>query len=355
MYLPPCPSSLRPCIGRLVLFAGAALSSISAVAQEPAPARAQCGGLFVEESGDKFVLYPDGRWQRESVQVVLDFDDAFTEAFRTQALVAAADATATWNDALCDGLSLIAPAEAAQLEAGGQVPEGQIRISVVTDALNSSSGRRLFGFTANRSLDGSYLSSRIFVDGANWSWSEDNLCSSAPDMVGVLTHELGHALGIDHSAEPTAVMRGRADAEETRWLRVLRDDDLQALAARYGCSNGATASDEIVCEDCSSCAGVCAATNAGPRCLPACLEVEQSCPGGTCALVYDVDVEPAECALACIPDADPCSVVEEEPPDTGCGMAGRSSSPSLALILAGCVLLGRRRRISCPRPDRAGA
>lgn len=340
------------------LRAGAALATLvllsvgfDARAQQAPQPEEGCGGLSVERQADKFVLYEDGAWTRSAVDVVVDFDDAFSQDFRQFALDALTRAVATWNEALCEGLRLQPPTQAVQLASGEPVPEGQIRLSVVTDALNSSSGRRLFGFTVNRAESGSYLSSRIFVDGANWSWTTGNLCSTDPDLTGVFTHELGHALGIDHSEDPTAVMRGRADVDETRWLLTLRDDDVQALATRYGCANNSGENDpsaayDFVCTDCSACDGVCAATSVGPRCLPACLEPGSACGDGTCSLVYDTDVDPPVCALACVPTSDPCAEPVEIPEDTGCGLAGRSSSPAAPLLLAAALLLVRRRSVA---------
>jgi hypothetical protein len=45
------------------------------------------------------------------------------------------------------------------------------------------------------------------------------------DLSSVLTHETGHFLGLSHSAEPTAVMRGIGYQSGTLDLRVLTDDD----------------------------------------------------------------------------------------------------------------------------------
>lgn len=320
-----------------------------APAQQMPDDRGQCGGLSVEHRRDKFVLYEDGAWTRASVDVVVDFDDAFSAEFRRFTLASAADAVETWNEALCEGLRLQSPVEAPQLAAGELVPDGQIRVSIVTEALNSSSGSRLFGFTVNRAQAGSYISSHVFVDGANWSWTSNNLCSTDPDLTGVLTHELGHALGIDHSQESAAVMRSRAEAEETRWLLTLHDDDVQALAARYGCANNNRRNDpsvsyNFVCEDCSTCDGICAVTSVGPRCLPACMEYGAACGVGTCSLAYDADTEPPVCALVCVPSRDPCS--EPVTPDPGCGLAGRSSVPGASVVILAALMLARRRSVS---------
>jgi len=49
------------------------------------------------------------------------------------------------------------------------------------------------------------------------------------DLVSVITHETGHFLGLSHSADNTAVMRGIGYQSGTTELRVLTDDDITGI------------------------------------------------------------------------------------------------------------------------------
>jgi hypothetical protein len=53
------------------------------------------------------------------------------------------------------------------------------------------------------------------------------------DLVGVLTHEMGHFLGLAHSDVPTATMRAEASASVTTELARLDPDDVAGICAIY--------------------------------------------------------------------------------------------------------------------------
>jgi hypothetical protein len=52
------------------------------------------------------------------------------------------------------------------------------------------------------------------------------------DIQGILTHEIGHVLGLDHSEFPEAVMAAKASEGELR-LRTLHRDDIEGVCAIY--------------------------------------------------------------------------------------------------------------------------
>jgi hypothetical protein len=56
------------------------------------------------------------------------------------------------------------------------------------------------------------------------------------DFLSIAVHEIGHFLGLDHSAFETAVMSARYDEGETR-QRTLTDDDIEGIGVLYPCDD----------------------------------------------------------------------------------------------------------------------
>jgi hypothetical protein len=53
------------------------------------------------------------------------------------------------------------------------------------------------------------------------------------DLQSVLTHEIGHVLGLDHSDVPGATMAARTNASASEGLRTLHADDIDAICSVY--------------------------------------------------------------------------------------------------------------------------
>lgn len=78
---------------------------------------------------------------------------------------------------------------------------------------------------------------RIRFYSSPWTWHDDPAAASIGgldrDLQAVATHELGHALGLDHTSVPGATMTAVTQQPDTP-LRSIEADDAQGLAYLYG-------------------------------------------------------------------------------------------------------------------------
>lgn len=144
----------------------------------------------------------------------------------------------------------------------------------------------------------------IHVNAVDFRWSLDGRPGTA-DARGVLTHELGHALGLGHASDPAATMfASRADT--IAW-RSLEKDDVDGVCALYPGAGAAR------CDQAGGAACPTLATCVGRRCL-APFDREETCSpclreSGACAGAGEgarcVDLSGGRvCAPACAIDAD---------------------------------------------------
>jgi hypothetical protein len=99
----------------------------------------------------------------------------------------------------------------------------------------------------------------IVVNGARFRWAAGDSCSDAFDLESTLAHEMGHALGLKHSAVEEATMFTRP-APCARERRDLAADDVEAIADLY---SRPTAGDDQAATDGASMGGCSAAGTRG--------------------------------------------------------------------------------------------
>ncbi len=81
---------------------------------------------------------------------------------------------------------------------------------------------------------GTLVEADIALNGVSYDWSVGDMgdCQRSFDLQAVLTHELGHALGLNHNEDdPATVMFPSIGACQTK--RALHDDDIEGVAFLY--------------------------------------------------------------------------------------------------------------------------
>lgn len=88
----------------------------------------------------------------------------------------------------------------------------------------------VYAITTTHSLNGDILEADISL---NSYYDYYSILSDGLDLQSILTHELGHAIGLDHSNISNATMYSIYQANSTH-MRDLHSDDLSGLEAIYG-------------------------------------------------------------------------------------------------------------------------
>jgi len=147
-------------------------------------------------------------------------------------------ATETWQNATCAGgkkpaLQIAAPARVEHAVAGFDEDGPNENVVVFVDDGWDHEAKAIA-----RTSVVFYVSSGIVLD-ADIELNSDLFAFTASgkpwraDLQSVLTHEIGHVLGLDHSDVPGATMAARTNAWASGGLRTLDADDNDAICSVY--------------------------------------------------------------------------------------------------------------------------
>lgn len=121
----------------------------------------------------------------------------------------------------------------AALAACEGAPNGN-QITVVREAEQWCFGSHTIAMTlvSANEVSGEIADADILLNAAWKVFCAGDCVASGWDLQNTLTHEIGHFIGLDHSAAPEATMFGGAAAGETS-KRSLEDDDVQGVCRSY--------------------------------------------------------------------------------------------------------------------------
>ncbi|MEO6420754.1 MAG: matrixin family metalloprotease, partial [Polyangiaceae bacterium] len=153
---------------------------------------------------------------------------------------------------------------------------------------------------------GNVVDTDIHLNGVDFKWSLDGAVGTN-DARSILTHELGHALGLGHSSDSRATMYAGYPGGIS-W-RSLEQDDKDGICALYpgtgssGCDVGAACPGGFVCV-----AGACERTGTqGEVCSPCVREADACAGAGDDARCIDIgsgETAGRVCGRACAQNAD---------------------------------------------------
>jgi hypothetical protein len=137
------------------------------------------------------------------------------------------DAARVWNQV---GVGLTVTVDPA-LAPGVAERDGVNSIFFVTTGWPSDPAELALTYTRISSRTGEIIEADIAINAQHHVFSQDGNPQDY-DLQNVITHEIGHALGLDHLDDPDATMYARIDPGETK-KRDLNTTDETALRSHY--------------------------------------------------------------------------------------------------------------------------
>jgi hypothetical protein len=179
------------------------------------------------------------QWKDGSIELLIDKAGSATLGISgADTQNAVESAFSTWMSADCPGGGHPSFAANTVLKAGLKVDfsENGPNQSVVTyeDGMwpyeDGAVAKTLLAF----SLDsGDMVDADVAFNSADFPLAIDPPSSADVDLEAVLTHELGHVLGLDHSDAPGATMQPETQGFATAELKTLEPDDMAGICSIY--------------------------------------------------------------------------------------------------------------------------
>jgi MYXO-CTERM domain-containing protein len=210
----------------------------SVVLSWPTGARAFCRTTTCEPARETCARDSDGclvdglalRWPKRCIEIGLDLQSAVAAGFDPAQIHARVDAARVrWTGAECEGG--VRPGLCLSLEVACGPVDASIRVHFAPETTGSASSLALAQSEVQFAPDGTieHVQIEIFPGDQPLTVRDDDV---GYDLMATVIHELGHAIGLDHSAEPDAAMYAQPRYQELTG-RSLGSDDRAAVCAVY--------------------------------------------------------------------------------------------------------------------------
>jgi len=265
-------------------------------------------------------------WWPERLIVYYVNEDCSEDVSNESCLQAVRTSTDVWNAVDCSDFELAFGGTTPEREVGFDQANWNDNINLIVwyeEQLPDDIGRSIIAL-ATTTYDhdsGEVVDNDLEVNGVHYMFSTPGSGSISTDIQNTLVHEMGHFVGLDHSADLEASMYESAERGETH-KRDLAEDDRNGICYLYPSGGPVPPCEQGVC--------MLPDSEGGQDCVDS-----QDCPAETVC-------RDGTCGRPCDNDGDCFSgeICQQPPGNNGDCQCGGKGSSSLALLLFFLLGLG---------------
>ena len=180
------------------------------------------------------------RWPEHAIPIPIKVNESGSDDVTDNSeFKAIEDALATWQAPDCTNILFDYQGTFSLDTHSAYVGDGNNHIIWIENSWNITwGGGIVIALTRNHWDDEGFLyESDILLNGEFFTFGTDGNPHHM-DIRGVVTHELGHLIGLSHSSDREAVMSATSSSSQSVMKRFLRADDIEGICFLYPCSEG---------------------------------------------------------------------------------------------------------------------